>query len=72
MTIYWTSLADFASMGGYGLYVWGAFGVAALVIVGEMAAVASRRRALRPRGGRAPITATAARQQPLAGTAHEA
>ncbi len=71
MTIYWTSLADFAAMGGYGLYVWGAFGVAALVIVGEMAAVASRRRALRPRAGRAPITSAAARQQALTGTAHE-
>ncbi|CAN5163125.1 hypothetical protein BH11PSE9_BH11PSE9_15450 [soil metagenome] len=71
MTIYWTSFADFAAMGGYGLYVWGAFGVAALVIVGEMAAVASRRRALRPHAGRAATASAAARQQPLSGPAHE-
>ncbi|CAN5906105.1 hypothetical protein BH11PSE8_BH11PSE8_33390 [soil metagenome] len=71
MTIYWSSWADFAAMGGYGLYVWGSFGVAALVIVGEMAAVASRRRALRPRSGRTPMTALAARKQSLNGPAHE-
>jgi heme exporter protein D len=42
----WASAADFFAMGGYGLYVWGSFGVTALVIVGELAALALRRRAL--------------------------
>ncbi|MDL2336504.1 MAG: heme exporter protein CcmD [Pseudomonadota bacterium] len=42
----WNSWADFVAMGGYGLYVWGSFGVTALVIVGEIWAVAARRRAL--------------------------
>ncbi len=36
MTIVWSSVADFWAMGGYGLYVWGSFGVTALVIVGEV------------------------------------
>jgi heme exporter protein D len=33
-------------MGGYGLYVWGSFGVTAAVIAAEVWAVAARRRAL--------------------------
>jgi heme exporter protein D len=28
----WHSAADFLAMGGYGLYVWGSFGVAALLM----------------------------------------
>ena len=42
----WSSAAEFAAMGGYGLYVWGAFGVTALVMVGEMLALRARRKAL--------------------------
>ncbi|MDD2884364.1 MAG: heme exporter protein CcmD [Dechloromonas sp.] len=33
--IYWNSLSDFLAMGGYGLYVWGSFGVTALIMVME-------------------------------------
>jgi heme exporter protein D len=43
----WGSTADFFAMGGYGLYVWGSFGVCALAIAGELIALAGRRRALR-------------------------
>ena len=43
----WTSLNDFLAMGGYGLYVWGSFGMCALVLVAECWAVAQRRKALR-------------------------
>jgi heme exporter protein D len=43
----WSSLGEFAAMGGYGLYVWGAFGVTAVVMLGEMASLRARRRALR-------------------------
>ena len=43
----WTSFAEFAAMGGYGLYVWGAFGVTAVVMVGEMVSLRARRKALR-------------------------
>jgi heme exporter protein D len=42
----WSSLADFAAMGGYGLYVWGSFGVTALVLAGEWLSLRARRRAL--------------------------
>jgi heme exporter protein D len=42
----WTSFAEFAAMGGYGLYVWGAFGVTAVVMVGEMVSLRARRKAL--------------------------
>ena len=42
----WSSAADFIAMGGYGLYVWGAFGVTALVVAVELLAVRARRKAL--------------------------
>jgi heme exporter protein D len=43
----WSSVADFIAMGGYGLYVWGAFGVTAVVMVGEVVSLRARRKALR-------------------------
>jgi heme exporter protein D len=46
MTPHWASLQDFLAMGGYGLYVWGSFGMAALVITLELLALRSRRKAL--------------------------
>ncbi len=45
--MYWNSAAEFFAMGGYGLYVWGAFGVSALLMVVEpMLAARRHRRAL--------------------------
>ena len=44
----WSSLSEFLAMGGYGLYVWGSFGVTAIVIVGELLSLRSRRKALLP------------------------
>jgi heme exporter protein D len=41
-----SSLEQFLSMGGYGLYVWGSFGMCTLVIALELALIAQRRRAL--------------------------
>jgi heme exporter protein D len=38
-------MMEFLSMGGYGLYVWGAFGVTALCIVVEVASLRARGRA---------------------------
>ena len=32
----WSSAADFWAMGGYGLYVWGSFGVTALCMAIEV------------------------------------
>ncbi|MEJ8851032.1 heme exporter protein CcmD [Variovorax rhizosphaerae] len=43
----WQSVGDFVAMGGYGLYVWGSFGMAALALAFEVAQVRARRRHLR-------------------------
>ena len=40
----WTNWSDFFAMGGYGFYVWGAFGMTALAIALEIAALPDRRR----------------------------
>ncbi|MGE5491662.1 MAG: heme exporter protein CcmD [Actinomycetota bacterium] len=44
MTIYWTSLSDFIAMGGYAGYVWGSFGVTALIMAVEPILVAKRKK----------------------------
>lgn len=47
----WNSASDFFAMGGYGLYVWGSYAVAALAMVLEPLLAAHRhRRALRDIG----------------------
>ena len=38
-------MMEFLSMGGYGFYVWGAFGVTALCILVEVASLRARVRA---------------------------
>ncbi len=43
--IYWNSFSDFLHMGGYGLYVWGSFGVTAAVMTIEPILVARNRKA---------------------------
>jgi heme exporter protein D len=40
----WNSWQDFWAMGGYGLYVWGSYGVTATLIVVEIAMSRIRRR----------------------------
>ena len=45
----WSSAAEFFAMGGYGLYVWGAYAVTALVIAAEVVTLIRRRRTLRAR-----------------------
>jgi heme exporter protein D len=42
-------LAEFFNMGGYALYVWGSFGVTALLMSAEPILVRNRRRAVRQR-----------------------
>ncbi len=42
--IYWNSFADFLHMGGYGVYVWGSFGVTALIMAVEPILVARNRK----------------------------
>lgn len=44
--IYWTSLQDFLSMGGYALYVWGSFGVTAVAMAAEVVLARARHRAI--------------------------
>ena len=36
-------MSEFLAMGGYGFYVWGAYGVAALAIVAELLGLRMRR-----------------------------
>ncbi len=45
--IAWSSAAEFFAMGGYGLYVWGSFGMAAAVMSAEVILLRRRRHALR-------------------------
>lgn len=49
----WSGVSAFLMMGGYGGYVWGSYGVAALCIALEIALLAARHRRLRRelRGG---------------------
>ena len=42
----WNSLSDFLHMGGYGLYVWGSFGVCAAAMLLEPILLGRRRRAI--------------------------
>jgi heme exporter protein D len=42
----WNSLADFLHMGGYGLYVWGSFGVCAAALVLEQLLLKRRQDAI--------------------------
>ncbi|MBC7717551.1 MAG: heme exporter protein CcmD [Pseudorhodobacter sp.] len=42
----WASVSDFLAMGGYGLYVWGSFGVTAFVMLLEMWSLSARRKSL--------------------------
>jgi heme exporter protein D len=52
----WNSASDFFAMGGYGLYVWGSYGVAAVCMAVEPVMAALRhgraRRALAGEGAR--------------------
>lgn len=40
----WLSVADFFHMGGYAFYVWGSFGISALVVIAEVWQVRAKRR----------------------------
>ena len=42
--LYWKSFGDFLHMGGYGLYVWGSYGVTLAVMLVEPWMAAQRRR----------------------------
>ena len=40
----WGSVNEFLAMGGYALYVWGSYGMTALLVVAEIVALRARRR----------------------------
>jgi heme exporter protein D len=40
----WGSFENFLHMGGYGWYVWGAYGVTTVLVIAEVVALRSRRR----------------------------
>ena len=40
----WASWSEFFSMGGYGVYVWGSYGMTLICIVGELFFLRNRRR----------------------------
>jgi heme exporter protein D len=40
----WGSWQNFLAMGGYGLYVWGSYGVTLIVLIAEIVALITRRR----------------------------
>ena len=44
--MHWNSVSEFFAMGGYALYVWGSFGVSAVVVVGEILMLRSQRKEL--------------------------
>ncbi|MBI3371857.1 MAG: heme exporter protein CcmD [Betaproteobacteria bacterium] len=46
----WGSLENFLAMGGYGLYVWGSYGVTLLCIAIECRGLARRARRARQEG----------------------
>ncbi|MBI3529298.1 MAG: heme exporter protein CcmD [Betaproteobacteria bacterium] len=48
----WDSVSEFLAMGGYGLYVWGAYAVTAAVIAAEVVTLVRRARTLRVQAGR--------------------
>ena len=48
----WGSVSEFFAMGGYGLYVWGAYAVTVVVIAAEVVTLICRGRTLRARAGR--------------------
>jgi heme exporter protein D len=48
----WESFAEFAAMGGYGAFVWGSYGVAALCLGAEIALVLRRIKRIRGALGR--------------------
>jgi heme exporter protein D len=48
----WGSVPEFLAMGGYALYVWGAYAVTAVVIAAEVVTLVRRGRTLRARQSR--------------------
>ena len=50
--MHWGSVSEFLAMGSYGLYVWGAYVVTAVVIAAEVVTLVRRGRTLREQESR--------------------
>ena len=48
----WNGWSDFWAMGGYGLYVWGSYGVTVVLVATEILRLRARTRAARERARR--------------------
>lgn len=46
LNMQWNSASEFWAMGGYGLYVWGSFGLTALVMLVDMITTRIKRKKL--------------------------
>jgi len=44
--MHWSSLSEFISMGGYGLYVWGSYALTLVLLGGEVFMLLKRKRDL--------------------------
>ncbi len=53
----WGSAAEFFNMGGYGLYVWGSYGLSLLLMLTEPLLAARRRRRALHQAGQAELWA---------------
>ena len=42
--MHWNSVSDFFAMGGYAFYVWGSFGLTAVVVAGEVLLLRAQRK----------------------------
>ena len=49
----WGSASEFFAMGGYGLYVWGSYGVTLIAVAIELVSLIQRRRRILGAGNRA-------------------
>jgi len=45
--MHWNSLSEFISMGGYGPYIWGSYGVTFVLLTAEVIMLRARKRKLR-------------------------
>ncbi len=42
--MHWNSVSEFFAMGGYAFYVWGSFGLTAVVVAGEVLLLRAQRK----------------------------
>jgi heme exporter protein D len=53
--MHWSSWSEFFSMGGYGVYVWGSYGVTLVLLAAEIMMLRARKRRLAQTAERAEL-----------------